>query len=804
LKLQLKVRTVVLIGIAGIAYYWTGRVLIPPAGTDSIATIIWPGAGIALAAFLLLGNGAVFAVVVPSLWTAHTMGYPAAGAAITVALASAGEGALGAYLLRRAIEPDLLLRRIRGVVAFIFLGAALPTLVAATSCEIIHTLLGMHPWQELPARILVWRQDFTGILVVTPLILAWSQKVEWKRDWARQGESFLLFGGLVVICFGAFLGWGGLLNGKAPYVYFVVPFLLWATIRLGQRASFTAGAVVAAFAVWGALVPGSWLTPTWVWGSLVMIGGLQLFHSASVEQQRDSNFEQKRLASVLQQTSDLVIITDPRGTIQYINSAGRKLLGLNGEEDVSKLDMTDFHPEKVMAELRRVGLKKVVGDGIWSGESLFLSRDGRTIPVWQVMLAHKDSEGRLKFLSSIARDLTELKNAQSALHDSEKRFQQAQKMESIALLAGGIAHDFNNMLGVILGHAQLLGEDPEIGIAASRRANGISDAALRAANLTRQLLAFSRRQVLQPRVLNLNSTVRDMANMLKHMIGPNIEVRMRLDENLGNINIDPGQLEQIIMNLAVNARDAMPMGGALVIQTANRELDAACAGLEEEIRPGQYVMLSVSDTGVGMDAETQARIFEPFFTTKPSGKGTGLGLATVYGIAKQSGGHIWVYSEQGKGTTFGIYLPRVEQEVHRMADAVPRDLRGHESVLLVEDEISLRSLISDILSRSGYSVLAASPEDALSIAEKDDLRIDVLLTDMAMPKISGQDLARSCLQMRPNLRVVYMSGYAPEIAETTDTLHHTAFVQKPFTSRALLEKLRQVLDASKAAAGAKR
>jgi two-component system, cell cycle sensor histidine kinase and response regulator CckA len=237
-----------------------------------------------------------------------------------------------------------------------------------------------------------------------------------------------------------------------------------------------------------------------------------------------------------------------------------------------------------------------------------------------------------------------------------------------------------------------------------------------------------------------------------------------------------------------------------VVQTKNRELDASAAVAGEDVQPGQYVMLAVSDTGIGMDAETQARIFEPFFTTKPLGQGTGLGLATVYGITKQSGGQVWVYSEVGKGTTFGVYLPRVDQEVRPVRETHPRDLRGHEAILLVEDEVALRSLIADILTRAGYTVMAASPEDALNIAARHDLRIDMLLTDMVMPKISGQVLAAKCLQARPGLKVLYMSGYAPEVLEQGEALQQSGFVQKPFTARLLLEKLRLALETAASAA----
>jgi PAS domain S-box-containing protein len=794
LKLQPKWRLALAVGF-GLLSFAT-----PPAGRDVITDIIWAPAGIGLAAFLLIGNWAILPVAIPAFLLSGN--FPTSiPAALATALGSVVEGALGAYLLRRILEPNLLLRRLRGVIAFFFLGATLSTLVAATTSEVMHTLLGLHHWTELPTRVFKWgRADFLGILIVTPMILSWSQKVEWKLNWGRLAESLVLFAGLVVVSFSAFMSWGGLVNWPVIYDYCVVPFLVWATIRLGQRAAFAAGAVVAIFAVWGTLLPGTWLTPTWVWGSLIMVGGLQLFLSALVEEQKDANLEQRRLASVLAQTSDLVGISDPNGRIQYMNSAGRKLLGMSPDEDVIGTDITDLHPPDALNLIKREYIPAAVRDGIWSGENTFWSRDGRVIPVLQVILAHKNGSGNVEFLSTIARDLTELKNAQSALHDSEKRFLQAQKMESIALLAGGIAHDFNNMLGVILGHAQLLTDESGVETPASRRVKGISDAALRAAGLTRQLLAFSRRQVLQPRVVNLNSTVRDMANMLKHVLGTNIHIQIRLDDHLGNVNIDPGQLEQIIMNLAVNARDAMPSGGTLVVQSSNRELDASSAVAGEEVRPGQYVMLAVSDTGVGMDAETQSRIFEPFFTTKPLGQGTGLGLATVYGITKQSGGQVWVYSELGKGTTFGVYLPRVDQEVRPVRETHPRDLRGHESILLVEDEAALRSLIADILTRAGYTAMPASPEDALNIAARTDLRIDLLLTDMVMPKISGSELAARCLHLRPDLKVLYMSGYAPEVLEQGEALQQSAFVQKPFTARLLLEKLRLALETAANAA----
>src|SRR5438552_3627063 len=365
-------------------------------------------------------------------------------------------------------------------------------------------------------------------------------------------------------------------------------------------------------------------------------------------------------------------------------------------------------------------------------------------------------------------------------------------MEAIGHLAGGVAHDFNNLLMVIMGRTEMLMKD--LGDADPRHsmARVIEQTALRAADLTRQLLAFSRKQVLNPAVLDLNAVVSKMGEMLRRLIGEDIALVTGLGSSLGHVKADPGQIEQIIMNLAVNARDAMPEGGRLTLETANVELDVAYARKHVGARPGPHVMLALSDTGTGMDAQRRARIFEPFFTTKGPRKGTGLGLAMVYGIVKQSGGNIWVYSEPGQGTTFKIYLPQIEEPIDLDEErADPADSRlGRETVLLVEDDDAVRDLARDILQATGYTVLEARQgAEALGMSERYTGPIHLMLTDVVMPGMSGRQLADRFAVLRPTTKVLYMSGYTDNAI-----VHHgvldpgTEFLQKPFTAPVLTRK----------------
>jgi PAS domain S-box-containing protein len=395
-------------------------------------------------------------------------------------------------------------------------------------------------------------------------------------------------------------------------------------------------------------------------------------------------------------------------------------------------------------------------------------------------------------LLAITRDITDVQRLES-------QFQQAQKMEAVGLLAGGVAHDFNNLLGVIMGYSDLVldsfsSDDPR-----GHQVQQIKKAGLRATSLTRQLLAFSRKQIFQPRILDLNALVNDFNKMLVRMVGEDIELVCNLKPGIRQIKADPGQIEQVIMNLVVNSRDAMPTGGRLIIETSNVDLDETYCRAHPAVQPGLYAMVAVSDTGVGMDAKTQARIFEPFFTTKELGKGTGLGLATVYGVVKQSGGYVWVYSELGKGTTFKIYFPRIDEPVQAVAamdQGKPELLRRSETILLVEDAESLRDLTRVLLEDNGYTVFVAeNGAEAIELAERKGQPIHLLLTDVVMPGMSGREVASYLTAKRPDMRVIYMSGYTNDVIAHHGVLDSgISFIEKPFSQETLMRKLREVLD----------
>lgn len=385
-----------------------------------------------------------------------------------------------------------------------------------------------------------------------------------------------------------------------------------------------------------------------------------------------------------------------------------------------------------------------------------------------------------------------------ARRSAEARLLQSQKMEAIGQLAGGVAHDFNNLLGVILGYGELLMKDLASDKAVAGRLEHMLQAAQRGASLTRQLLAFSRHQPLEPRPVDLNAVVTGMKPLLRRLISEDIEIETGLVERLCLVEGDPTQIEQVLMNLAINARDAMVTGGRLIIETRNIEIDESYVVAHPDTFPGSYAVLAVSDTGRGMDAETLAHVFEPFFTTKERGKGTGLGLATVYGIVRQSGGHVAVYSEPGRGTTFKAYFPRSERAEPLVAvpEATQATRGGSETVALVEDEDDLRSAIHDMLETGGYTVVdAPTPEASLAAADAYPGPVHLLLTDLVMPQVSGGEAAARIKRARPGVKVLYMSGYADVAAGHQGVLlQQHAFLQKPFSLDALLRKVREVLD----------
>jgi PAS domain S-box-containing protein len=427
----------------------------------------------------------------------------------------------------------------------------------------------------------------------------------------------------------------------------------------------------------------------------------------------------------------------------------------------------------------------------FQAEYRFTRKDGKTIWVSDnaVVVCGSDSH---PVMEGLIVDITERKLL-------ENQLLQAGKMEAVGRLAGGVAHDFNNLLTIIKGYVEMAMQRcldrPELHSDIRR----IEDAADRAVTLVRQLLAFSRKQVLRPKILDLNAIVVNLDHLLRRLMSENIEMKTFVSKDVGTVKADPGQIEQVIMNLVVNARDALIDGGRILIETTNVDLDATYTRDHAVVRPGPYVLLAVTDTGIGMTAETVAHIFEPFYTTKESGRGTGLGLSTVYGIVKQSGGYVWVYSELGKGTTFKVYLPRVKDAVQDLSapeTLVSTARKGHETILLVEDEPAVRELARMVLSGRGYTVIEAlTPEDAERLAANNAAEIHLLLTDVVMPGISGRELAKRLTGRYPNLRVLYMSGYTYNVIAQNGTLEEGIFfLQKPFTPQALTQKVREALD----------
>ena len=538
---------------------------------------------------------------------------------------------------------------------------------------------------------------------------------------------------------------------------------------------------------------------------LGLVGMVLLFDMYTVYQHFQIQAVRKQLIEreelfrlITENAADMIAVVDGRGHRLYNSPSYEKILGYSQEELKGTTTEDQVHPEdrekvlKAAADARRTG----VGTAL---EYRMRHKDGS----WRVLESRASTifhGGQVEKLVIVNRDVTERKHL-------EEQFRQSQKMEAVGRLSGGVAHDFNNLLGVIIGYGEVVQEGTPADSPLRNCVDEMLKAGHRAAGLTRQLLAFSRQQVLDPRVLDLNAVVRDMENMLKRLIGEDIHLKATLDPKLVHIKADQGQIEQVILNLAVNARDAMPSGGELRLSTSNFYMD------EEFVKRypfpvlvGDYVLLTISDSGIGMDAATRARVFEPFFTTKEKGKGTGLGLSTVYGVVKQSGGYIEVVSEPGHGATFKIYLPKVEQAVEPQAapTELPVSLHGNETILLVEDETSLRTLGRRLLELCGYCVLEAeSGADALKICRQYQGVIDLLLTDVVMPGISGRVLADELLKERPETRVVFMSGYTGQTVGDHGVLAEGSFfLPKPFTREALARKVRTVLDGSPALVGA--
>ncbi len=515
----------------------------------------------------------------------------------------------------------------------------------------------------------------------------------------------------------------------------------------------------------------------------------KIFYLTDTTVQKRLEIELSMLSHALRNVSESLSVFDLNGNIIFVNESFVKTYGYEKEELIGQ-SINKFHPSTNPRQIFKPIIEKTLKEN-WEGELTARRKSGELFSIYIRTSTVTDEDGKPIVIIGVARDITEKKLL-------EDQLRQSQKMEAIGQLAGGIAHDFNNLLTVIEGYTELLFSSVNETEPAYNFIKQIKKASDRATSLTRQLLAFSRRQILQPKNIDLNTLVTEMGVLLKRLIGEDIELSMQLNPEIGAIKADRSQMEQVLMNLAVNARDAMPDGGQLVIETNKIALDAQFEWHHSGLRKGNYVVLSISDTGLGMDEETKEHVFEPFFTTKEKAKGTGLGLATVYGIVKQSGGHIWVDSEKGKGTTFKIYLPMIKRkQTDKEKDSLQaKNKMGNETILVVEDEFMVRELVCDSLRTNGYTILEASNgNEAIEIFSKNSQKIDLILTDVIMPTMSGRKMVEILQKNHPGITALYMSGYTDDAIIKHGVLEPgMAYIQKPFSPKALIQKVQEVLE----------
>jgi PAS domain S-box-containing protein len=799
-----------------VLYYLTarlGRMAAPPPG---IETVVWPPSGIALAALLILGNrvwpGIWLGAFLANNWTQfdpsnwHTaLSMVATGAGIDTG--SLLQSLAGAAMMRRYIGERNPFDRVKDALAFV--GMALAMCVIGSLCGVMSLCLGgFLGWGHALQRwITWWVGDAGGVLIITPAILScwYLGRPRWEA--ARWREAAFLFSAVVLYAIAVFVWWRPETENKYPADLLILPLVAWVAVRFTQREVSLLVLIVLAIAVAGTVHGsgpfGSAATP---WSSLPIMQSfigilsiLSVMIAAAVA-------ERRRAEEALQESEHWLMES------QRISRVGSYVFDINANTWTSSsvLDeifgigadfvrttegwSTLIHPEDrdgVLEYLR----KEVLGrQKPFDREYRIIAHnDGKIRWVHGLGELYRDATGRMATLAGTIQDVTDQKHLEGQLR-------QAQKMESIGRLAGGVAHDFNNLLTVINGYSDLMlmqtGEQDPL----RSHLMSVRKAGERATALTQQLLAFSRRQILQPQVLDLNAVITESEGMLLRLIEENIRFVTVLAPSLGMVSADPTQMSQILLNLVVNSRDAMPQGGLLRVETCNATLsDKDPEESSGEVRTGNYVMLEVSDSGVGMDENTRRHLFEPFFTTKGPGKGTGLGLAMVYGIVKQSGGVIRVESAPGMGTTVRVYLPRVSGKPGTMpaaASAAEAAASCSGTVLLVEDQENVRRYVALVLDGLGYRVLEADcGPQALSVAVACGAAIDLLITDVVMPGMTGPDLARQLRERVPRVKVLYMSGYTDDIAARHGvTQEGVAYLQKPFGTDALALKVREVLE----------
>ncbi|MEI7728742.1 MAG: MASE1 domain-containing protein [Verrucomicrobiota bacterium] len=767
--------------------------------------LVWPPAGIALAAILLFGYrfwpGVVFGAVLLSFMNGLPLGVFTLGTVIGNTI-----GAIAcAYLLKKFITFDNAMERTQDVVGYVALACFLGSTVNAVFNVVSLAYSGAVAWDDLFGNTLEWWvPNVLGSLVVAPLIITWATPSTTRWNARLITEAIFCGAGLVGGTLISFNSWYVYGIQNYPMAYLPFPFLVWSALRFGQRGATTGTLLVAVLAIYSLLHGTGPFVTNSVKDSLMLMGSyigilaitnmlLAAAAAARRTAERAVSESEKRFRAVVENQTDLICRFNPDGCLTFVNDVFCQSHGKNSAELLGTnffQTLSDPHAALALNYINSLPADE-------SAVSFDLSSQvmaGQV--VWQQYRVRRlfQEQGDTREYQAVIQDITKRKQLESQLL-------QSQKLETVGRLAGGVAHEFNSIMTAIIGQSELLLKDLPAGSLWCNNATEIRKAAERAAILTRQLLAYGRKQMLQPEILDLNTVLAGMESTLRHLMGRGTEVSLAPAVGLKAVKADAGQIEQVIINLAINAADAMPKGGALTLETANVTLNEEYVSHIPELKAGEYVMLAITDTGTGMSEDVKARVFEPFFTTKGVGQGAGLGLPTCYGIIKQSGGHISIHSELGRGTTVKIYIPPVELQTSRSGQrlAVPDLTRGTETILLVLDDLALREMAAAMLSRLGYTVfVAANGTEALSLERLADLeRIDLLFTEVQMPQMSGKELTERVLALHPQTRILFTSGDTENARiQPGSHIKGAGFLQKPFTPSALALKLREMLGES--------
>ena len=803
-------------------YVVAGKLGLALALLNPSATAVWPPTGITLAAVLLFG---------PRVWPAIFLGAfitneitaGTVGTSLLIAGGNTLEALIGGALVNRFARGRAVFDAADSTLRFVVLAGLMSTAVSATIGVTTLWLFGLSTGSAyIPTWLTWWLGDAAGAVVVAPVLLLWHRDPHARWQAGRWIELLALSGAVLAAA------WVVFAQSAYPIAFLCLPIVAWAAVRFGQREAATATFILSAVAIWqsvhgrgtfGGHTVNEVLLLLQSFMVVTSIVGLTLGASttgrriAEHQLQRANDELEARVrarSQELQSAHDELLATEARlkeaQTLAHVGSWAWNVA--DGSEWWSEelYQICGIEPESFTPSYRafmamvpadeRPAVDAIVHKAFSDHQPFqFEHRIVRPDGSVRVLNSHGrvvvDHGGRVVRMSGASQDMTERKRL-------EDQLRQSQKLEAVGLLAGGIAHDFNNLLTAIGGYTAVVLKTFDEGDARHDDLMEVSKAAERAAALTRRLLAVSRRQVLQPTVLDVNGMVTNVQKLLQRTIPENIEIQLELSPDLELVRADRGQLEQVVLNLAINAGDAMPRGGQLRLITQTSDVDEASARRRPAMPPGRYVRLTVSDTGTGMAKETQAHIFEPFFTTKTHGKGTGLGLATVYGIVKQSSGFIWVESELGRGTTFEIYLPAVRDAVEPEIPVIPapRFAIGSQTILLAEDDGAVRRFARNILANHGYTVLdARDGDEALALAREHTGAIDLLVTDVVMPGLSGRDLAVRLTAERPDVRVLYTSGYSETMIVRAGIEPGLKLLPKPFLPADLLQKVGETLAA---------